>query len=94
MNLADEHLRKALVLCPTLLNTVDVKGNLPKCLTFSHWYKAKTATLNWGQYATSYEVAQCILKNAPYIEHESKVEAVRLANQILNIMRGNGRRVP
>lgn len=91
MNLADEHLLKALVLCPTLLNTIDVKGDLPKCLTFVSWYRAKSATLRWGQYATSYEVAQCILKDG---ERLGNPEITRLGNQILNIMRGNGRRVP
>lgn len=92
MNLADEHLLKALVLAPTLLNTIDVKGDLPKSLTFTTWYRAKSATLKWGQYATSFEIAQCIFREAQHLKE--KEEHIRLGNQILNIMRGNGRRVP
>jgi hypothetical protein len=91
MNLADEHLLKALVLAPTLLNTIQINGDLPKSQIFVTWYRAKSATLKWGQYATSYEVAQCIFKIAPHVNN--KEEHLRLGNQILNIMRGNGRRV-
>ena len=91
MNLADEHLLKALVLCPTLLNTMYVKGDLPKCLTFESWYRYKSNALKTGQYATSFEIAQSILKDG---ERLGNPEVTRLGNQILNIMRGNGRRVP
>ena len=94
MNPADEHLLKALVLAPTLLNTIDVKGDLPKSLTFVDWYRGKTATLKWGQFATSYEIAQILLRQAKQMTGEEQTETTRLGNQILNIMRGNGRGVP
>lgn len=94
MNLADEHLLKALVLCPTLLNDIDIMGDLPKCYFFDACYQKITGRLPSGQYATSYEVAQLMLsmsKDSPgYVE----VETTRLGNQILNIMRVTGRRVP
>ena len=94
MNNADEHLLKALVLAPTLLNDIDVPSNLPKCLFFEACYKEKTRMLPRDQYATSYEVAQIILEMSYHAVGDKRVETVRLGNQILNIMRSNGRRVP
>lgn len=95
MNLADEHLLKALVLAPTLLNEIDVMGDLPKCLFFESCYRHKTERLDKDQYATSYEVAQMVFALAEHgTSEEKKQEVVCLGNQILNIMRGNGRRVP
>ena len=57
---ADEHLLRALVLAPQLLNTVKVAGLYPKCLEFQLWYHARSTTLPWGSYATSEQVADSI----------------------------------
>jgi hypothetical protein len=96
MNLADEHLLKALVLTPELVDLVQDNDDLksyPKSKVFCEIHHKIYMTLPGSQMPRSYEIAETLMKRG-IAAKEHGTESVRLANQILNIMRSNGRRVP